>query len=134
MCIFCNIVKQPDNYRALEDDTGNVIAILDGFPVTRGHMLFIPKRHVQSFFGLDVKECSEIVMMVHKWSALLSDEDPTITGFNFGANIGESAGQTVDHFHMHLIPRRDGDCEDPTGGIRHCVCNGRGNYVSSYKR
>ncbi len=134
MCVFCDMLKQPDNYRAIKDETGDVFGILDGFPVTKGHMLIIPKRHVRSFFGMTHSECNDIVMMAHKWAAIMSEQDTTITGFNFGFNIGESAGQTVPHVHAHLIPRRDGDCENPTGGIRHCACNGLGNYVSSHKR
>ena len=128
MCIFCDIIKSPENHRAVTDETGDVYGIYDGFPVTKGHMLFIPKRHVSSFFGLTKEECTDTMMLLHKWASILSEDDPTITGFNIGWNCGDSAGQTIDHAHAHLIPRRNDDCENPIGGVRHCACNGKGYY------
>jgi ATP adenylyltransferase len=122
-CLFC------DAYHGREVVAENTLAyaIRDGFPVTDGHMLIIPKRHVGDYFGLSTAEVSATHQLLHQLKASLSSDDATITGFNIGMNAGESAGQTVFHCHTHLIPRRDGDVENPRGGVRH-VIKGKGNY------
>jgi len=102
-------------------------AIRDGFPVTSGHSLIIPKRHVVDCFGLTPEElvgCHELLV---KQRTELCEMDPVITGFNVGMNAGASAGQTIFHCHIHLIPRREGDVANPRGGVRHLI-PGKGDY------
>ena len=112
-CLFCNI----DDDRII---TSNdlAVAIPDGFPVTEGHTLVITKRHEPDFLRLTPEELSAVWELVVEIASRLRKSDPFITGFNIGANSGKSAGQTVPHAHWHLIPRRDGDRENPTGGVR----------------
>lgn len=116
-CLFC---KREITAGALAEN-GSVYSIGDAFPVTPGHVLVIPKRHTRDFFTMTPEELrdAEELLRVLKDRALR--EDPTITGFNVGANCGESARQTVAHAHIHLIPRRDGDTDEPRGGVRGVV-------------
>lgn len=93
------------------------IAIADRYPVTEGHTLVIPRRHVASFFDLTADEQLDLLKVATRAREILlgcTDAD----GFNLGINDGENAGQTVMHVHLHLIPRRVGDQADPRGGIR----------------
>lgn len=102
-------------------------AILDGFPVTEGHALVIPKRHVEDYFGLTREEliaCDDLLRQLRETEMA---GDPSIQGFNIGMNAGAVAGQTVFHCHIHLIPRRQGDVENPRGGVRHLI-PGKGHY------
>lgn len=115
-CLFCGFGK--DRY-ILENDYAFVIE--DKYPVTTGHSLVIPKRHVTSYFDLFQDEQSAIFELLKIRKKQLSEADPTIDGFNVGANIGKTAGQTVFHVHVHLIPRREGDIDDPTGGVRGVI-------------
>lgn len=102
-------------------------AIRDGFPVTPLHTLIIPKRHVESPFELGTPEVGACFRLLAEVRRQILEEDPSITGFNIGANIGADAGQTVSHCHYHVIPRRHGDVENPRGGIRNMI-SGRGDY------
>ena len=95
--------------------------------MTKLHTLIIPKRHVSSYFELGQAEINAINQLIIAAKAEIEKADDTVTGFNIGINNGESAGQTIFHCHIHLIPRRDGDIEDPRGGIRH-VIPGKGFY------
>ena len=83
--------------------------------------MFIPKRHVADYFGLTQAEINAVNQLIQKQKKLLDETDSTIDGYNIGINCGESAGQTVFHCHVHLIPRRKGDVENPRGGIRHII-------------
>ncbi len=121
-CIFCSLPPQ----RVIDAD-GPCIAFLDGFPVTEGHTLIIPLRHVASFRDLDDAEIAAVHRLARRLAQELLDADPSITGFNFGANDGPDAGQSVFHCHFHLIPRRHGDHPNPRGGIR-AVIPGRASY------
>ena len=124
-CLFCD-VQTIDRERIIaENDLA--YAIRDGFPVTEFHTLFIPKRHTIDYFGLVPAEVSAINLLMAEQKKLLQDADSTIDGFNIGMNCGESAGQTVFHCHVHLIPRRKGDVENPRGGVRHII-SGKGFY------
>ena len=114
-CIFCH----PDREILLEDDL--CYAIRDGFAVTPGHTLVIPKRHVADYFGLYQPELNAVNRLLHQLREQRTAEDATISGFNVGMNAGASAGQTVFHCHIHLIPRRDGDVENPRGGVRGVI-------------
>ena len=115
-CIFCNI----DSTRIIAENE-LCFAIRDAFPVTNRHTLVIPKRHVSDYFDLHQPERNAIEAMLYDQRDKILKEDPTVTGFNIGINAGASAGQTVFHVHVHLIPRRDGDVVDPRGGVRGVI-------------
>ncbi|QSP93847.1 HIT domain-containing protein [Marinobacter salinisoli] len=114
-CLFCH--PEQNQITVLAE---NELALLlkDNFPVSPGHCLAIPRRHVQTYFDLNPAELNAINALLHERRAVLMEEDPSITGFNMGTNAGASAGQSVFHAHIHLIPRRDGDQENPRGGVR----------------
>ena len=120
-CIFCN----PDVTIIKENDLA--VAFFDKFPVTESHVLITPKRHCQDYFELSQPELNAINRLSHEVKEILKSGDSLITGFNIGFNSGKDAGQTVFHCHMHLIPRRFGDVEDPIGGVRN-VIPGKGKY------
>ena len=115
-CVFC--IEAPS--RAIAENE-LAIAFLDGYPVTEGHTLIIPKRHVADYFDLYQPELNAIQALLRQLKGELLQSDNTITGFNVGVNAGKSAGQTVFHCHVHLIPRRDGDVEEPRGGVRGVI-------------
>ena len=96
------------------------ILILDKFPVTRGHSLIIPKRHVQSFFDLKAKEVLSMFQLLKKSKHLLT-ESYNPDGFTIGVNNGVAAGQSVMHVHIHLIPRYYSQKNDPRGGVRGVI-------------
>ena len=121
-CLFCSI--EGSKVIATND---LAFAISDGFPVTEGHSLVIPKRHVTSYFSMTQDEllaCDELLRSTQEG---IHDQDSSVVGFNIGLNDGEAAGQTIFHCHIHLIPRRLGDVESPRGGIRHLI-PGKGEY------
>ena len=120
-CPFCNLT--PDR---IIDESDYTITIRDGFPVSEGHTLIIPKRHVQSFFDLQAIEKAAILQALDEAKEAL-DREFNPDGFNIGINDGEAAGQTVIHLHVHLMPRYKGDTEDPRGGVRH-VFPGKAKY------
>ncbi len=124
-CLFCDI-QSIDQQRIIAE-SNLAYAIRDGFPVTAGHTLFIPKRHILDYFGLVPAEVSAINDLLAKQKKSLQEADSTIDGFNIGMNCGETAGQTIFHCHVHLIPRRKGDVENPRGGVRHIIA-GKGFY------
>ena len=116
-CLFCSRAFR----RRAFAEHGTVFAVKDGFAVTEGHTLIIPKRHTADFFSMSDEERWDVNHLVVELKAFMERADTTITGFNMGTNCGGSAGQTVMHAHVHLIPRRDGDCEDPRGGVRGVI-------------
>ena len=124
-CLFCDV--QTIDRKRIIIENNLAYAIRDGFPVTEGHTLFIPKRHTIDYFGLVPAEVSAINRLMDAQRKLLLDSDSTIGGFNIGMNCGEIAGQSVWHCHVHLIPRRKGDVEHPKGGVRHVIPY-KGNY------
>lgn len=115
-CIFCEL-----GAGRIIGENELCIAIKDAFPVTEHHTLVIPKRHVADYFHLHQPERNAIEAMLHEQRQFILKEDNTVTGFNVGINAGASAGQTVFHVHVHLIPRRDGDVADPRGGVRGVI-------------
>ena len=121
-CPFCSL----DTERVLEFNE-NAAAFRDGHPVTELHTLVIPKRHVTNYFELTEDERKSIHTLLESQRAKIMAEDDTVEGFNIGWNCGEAAGQTVFHAHVHLIPRRKGDVENPRGGVRN-VMPGKGLY------
>ena len=115
-CIFCGL----DPGRII-DENELCIAVRDAYPVTAGHTLVIPKRHVTDYFDLYQPERNAIDATLQEQRALLLSGDNSVTGFNVGINAGASAGQTIFHVHVHLIPRRDGDVAEPRGGVRGVI-------------
>ena len=107
-------------------DNKNAFAIYDGFPVSKGHVLVIPKRVVAEIFDLNDEEYSSCFNLVKDVKKILEEEFKP-DGFNIGINNGEKAGQTIFHAHIHVIPRYSGDVDNPRGGIRH-VIPGKGDY------
>ena len=103
------------------EECDSVFAIKDGFPVSEGHILIIPKRHIVDYFTLTETEKRDADRLIQILRKRISDNDTTVTGFNIGINIGESAGQTIFHCHIHLIPRREGDTPNPRGGVRGVI-------------
>ena len=115
-CIFCKIKKD-------EIIFSNDLAIssFDSYPVSKHHALIFPKRHVKDYFELNNDE----ILACNKLIKLLKDfilkKDPTVKAFNIGSNAGKFSGQSIMHCHIHLIPRREGDVENPQGGIRGVI-------------
>ena len=121
-CQFCS-----DRIRSrIIDELGTVWAITDKYPVTEGHHLIFPKRHIQDWFSMSSHERGHAESLIRIIKNRLTDTDKTITGFNVGMNCGESAGQTIFHAHIHLIPRRNGDTSNPRGGVRGVIPNKMG--------
>lgn len=123
-CLFCQFQSWHERLvlhgeQHLENQVA--YALYDGYPVTEGHTLFITKRHVADYFKLYESERTGLGQLIERQKSYLQSIDESITGWNIGVNIGESAGQTVMHVHMHLIPRRDGDMKDPRGGVRGVI-------------
>ncbi len=116
-CIFCNVLRSQKFL--VENDLA--VAILDGHPVTKGHTLVISKRHVSDYFEITESERKAINDLLCIWRRELLVKDHDIEGFNIGINIGEAAGQSVFHAHVHLIPRRLGDTPKPMGGVRGVI-------------
>lgn len=124
-CPFCD--RQSDITSRLISRNDLAFALTDGYPVTNGHTLIVPERHSRDFFDLNEAEILAIARLLQQQKKALQAKDRTITGFNIGMNCGESAGQTIFHCHVHLIPRRDGDVANPRGGVRNTI-PGKGCY------
>lgn len=116
-CPFC--MEQIRDRIVAENDS--VVAIEDQFPVSAGHLLIIPRRHVEDYFAMDAGERQDTQALIVLLKARITAKDATVTGFNVGTNAGASAGQTIFHAHVHLIPRRDGDTPCPRGGVRGVI-------------
>jgi len=111
-CPFCSLSAS-----RIVDEAEHCVAIRDAFPVSEGHTLIISKRHVGSFFDLSESEVQDLFRLLARAKRAL-DAAFRPAGFNVGINDGRAAGQTVQHLHVHLIPRYTGDVPDPRGGIR----------------
>jgi len=114
-CIFCNTDK---NRIILENE--DAFVIYDAFPVSKGHMLIIPKKHIENYFEVDEEIKLKLWELVDKCKEM-ADEKFAPQGYNIGINCGIAAGQTVMHLHIHLIPRYSGDMENPRGGVRGVI-------------
>ncbi|MDC0645309.1 HIT family protein [Candidatus Pelagibacter ubique] len=115
-CLFCN---SKQSGLAAENDLA--YASYDTYPVSKFHCLIIPKRHVMDYFDLNDDEviaCNNLIKQI-KEEILL--KDPVVKGFNIGTNAGVIAGQSILHCHIHLIPRREGDVDNPQGGVRSVI-------------
>ena len=115
-CLFCG-----DVYSRKIDENELCFAVRDGFPVTELHTLIIPKRHVSDYFDLYQPELNAMQSLLKTQRQKILYTDNSVSGFNVGINAGKSAGQTIFHVHMHLIPRRDGDTDNPKGGVRGVI-------------
>ena len=115
-CVFCNL----DSEKKLISETATAVAFLDSFPVIPGHTLIVPKRHVADYFELTIHEQRALWLLVNRCKTLIQKRFSP-DGFNVGINVGEAAGQSISHVHIHLIPRYKGDVENPRGGVRGVV-------------
>jgi diadenosine tetraphosphate (Ap4A) HIT family hydrolase len=114
-CPFCQIPSE----RIIAQNE-HAFAIRDAFPVSPGHTLIIPKRHVGSFFDATQEEKLDLLALLDEAKAVIDGEYQPAS-YNIGINDGAAAGQTVPHLHIHLIPRYTDDVEDPRGGVRWVV-------------
>lgn len=119
-CPFCLLDRE------IIRESDHCFAIYDKYPVNAGHVLVISRRHVADYFDLNEEEEAGLWKMVAEMRSFLEGEFHP-DGFNVGFNIGAVAGQTIDHAHIHIIPRYAGDMDDPTGGVRHVIPE-RGKY------
>ena len=122
-CIFCN----KTNCKVISSTKHFFIIRDTAYPVTKHHTLIITNRHVDDFFDLTKDEMSDLDEVLKEQKKELKKLDKEISAFNVGVNIGKDAGQSIMHCHIHLIPRRKGDVEDPRGGVRHVIPE-KGNY------
>jgi len=115
-CHFCGLPED-----RIVDESETCLVIRDLYPVTAFHTLIITKRHIASYFDLSAQERAEVQRLIDEHRQRIEQEDESVSGFNIGINCGEDAGQTVMHCHVHLIPRRNGDIDDPRGGVRGVI-------------
>jgi diadenosine tetraphosphate (Ap4A) HIT family hydrolase len=113
--LFCRIPREQ-----ILIDGPLAVAARDSYPVSKGHTLIIPRRHVASFFNTTEEERQSMLKLLDEVKAMLDSEHKP-DGYNIGINNGPAAGQTVMHLHMHLIPRYAGDRPDPRGGVRWVI-------------
>jgi len=116
-CLFC---ADEATHSAVAGNE-SVYAIEDQYPVTPGHHLIIPRRHTEDYFSMSTNERQQADELLRMLKNKIMQDDANVSGFNVGMNCGVTAGQTVMHAHIHLIPRRDGDVHQPQGGVRGCV-------------
>ena len=115
-CIFCKIRKEE-----LQFENQLAYSSIDSYPVSEFHSLIVPKRHVETYFELtndEIQACNELIL---KTKEKILKQDTSVKGFNIGTNAGNVAGQSIMHCHIHLIPRREGDVENPQGGVRSVI-------------
>ena len=115
-CLFCNI-----NSKDLIFDNEFAFASFDSYPVSKYHSLIVPKRHILDYFELTNDELLACNDLIKKKKKKIQNEDKTVDGFNIGTNSGVVAGQSIMHCHLHLIPRRKGDVDNPQGGVRGVI-------------
>ena len=126
-CLFCNISSND-----LEIENELAYASYDTYPVSKYHALIVPKRHVENYFELNSEEVLACDALLKKLKKKLEIIDDTIEGFNVGSNSGKTAGQSINHCHIHLIPRRSGDVDNPQGGVRSVIAS-KQHYVRKTK-
>ncbi|WP_262589353.1 HIT family protein [Candidatus Pelagibacter communis] len=117
-CLFCDSKKS-----GIAHENDLAYASYDSYPVSDHHCLIIPKRHIKDYFDMTNDEliaCNDLIQIVK--NEILS-KDVNVKGFNIGTNAGKIAGQSIMHCHIHLIPRRDGDVDNPQGGVRSVIPN-----------
>ncbi len=114
-CPFCALPQA-----RIIDSSPYGLVIRDGYPISPGHTLIIPKRHIGSFFELELDEQTDLLGLLRRAKAAVENEFKP-QGYNIGINDGPTAGQTIPHLHIHLIPRYHGDQADPRGGVRWII-------------
>tara|TARA_B100001121_G_scaffold293823_1_gene296767 strand:+ start:4832 stop:5230 length:399 start_codon:yes stop_codon:yes gene_type:complete len=117
-CLFCDTKKS-----GIAHENDLAYASYDTYPVSKHHCLIIPKRHIKDHFDLKNKEliaCNDLIKIIKKE---ILEKDDSVKGFNLGTNIGKVSGQSIYHYHLHLIPRRENDVENPQGGVRSVIPN-----------
>ena len=115
-CLFCNSITT-----GVAHENKLAYASYDTYPVSNHHCLIIPKRHVKNYFELSNEEliaCNDLIKIIREE---IINKDNTVKAFNIGTNIGKASGQSIMHCHIHLIPRREGDVENPQGGVRGVI-------------
>jgi diadenosine tetraphosphate (Ap4A) HIT family hydrolase len=115
-CPFCELIARGQ----VRMDGGAAVAIADAFPLNPGHMLVLPRRHEPDFLALRPEELEAVANVARALVRDLKGEAHP-DGFNLGVNVGPAAGQTIDHAHLHVIPRYAGDVAEPRGGIRWII-------------
>jgi diadenosine tetraphosphate (Ap4A) HIT family hydrolase len=120
-CPLCNVPAE-----RIVSASAEAVALLDAYPVSPGHTLIVTRRHVASFFELTAAEVLALHELLFRMQQQLQAEYSP-QGYNIGVNVGRTAGQTIMHVHVHLVPRYPGDVPDPTGGVRNII-PGRGRY------
>jgi diadenosine tetraphosphate (Ap4A) HIT family hydrolase len=115
-CLFCTIKKED-----IIEENEFAYATFDSYPVSSQHCLIVPKRHVKDYFELNNDEVTGCDQLIKKIKNQVEKNDKTVKGFNIGINSGKVAGQSIMHCHIHLIPRREGDVENPQGGVRGVI-------------
>ena len=117
-CLFCDTKKS-----GVVFENNLAYASYDTYPVTKHHCLIIPKRHIKDYFDLNNEEliaCNNLIKIVKEE---ILEKDKSVKGFNLGTNIGRFSGQSIYHCHLHLIPRRENDVDNPQGGVRSVIPN-----------
>ena len=114
-CPFCDLPQD-----RVVAGTEAMVVVRDHHPVTKGHTLIIPRRHVDSIFELDEKEWAQLHSLLRQTKAALDGEHQP-AGYNVGTNVGQAAGQSQTHAYLHVIPRYPGDHPAPEGGVRHVL-------------
>ena len=120
-CLFCK------DARGVSLNSELAYSARDSYAVSPGHTLVIPRRHVASFFDLTPEEINACMALITEERRLL-DQEFKPDGYNIGVNVGPAAGQSILHVHIHIIPRYQGDVENPQGGVRHVIPK-KGHYM-----
>jgi len=115
-CLFCNSKNS-----GIAHENKLAYASYDTYPVSELHCLIIPKRHIKDYFELNDDELIACNDLIRSIKDEILEKDETVKGFNIGTNINKIAGQSIMHCHIHLIPRREGDVENPQGGVRSVI-------------
>lgn len=116
ICKFCEKIEKD----RIILETSEWIAFYDAYPVTKGHILLVSKEHFETFFDLPDRLKDSLLFRINDIKEILNNKFHP-DGYNIGCNCGEAAGQTINHFHLHIIPRYKGDCENPRGGVRGVI-------------
>lgn len=125
-CFFCEVQNNKEKNKITENK--NFFSIYDDNPVSRGHVLIVPKKHLESFFDLSSEQIRELYDFIKETKNIIQKKyNPD--GYNIGVNDGEAAGRTIHHLHIHLIPRYLGDIKNPRGGIRN-IFPEKGDYTN----
>ena len=117
-CLFCN-----SKTSGIAHENELAYASYDTYPVSNLHCLIIPKRHLSDYFDLTNDELIACNDLIKKIKIEITTKDKTVKAFNIGTNAGKISGQSIMHCHIHIIPRRDGDVENPQGGVRSVIPN-----------